>query len=394
MRPTPIVYCFIAVFSLLLSGCATTGQNSAEQTATPSITTASALYTAGKAAMNSGDTQSAISAFNKLISQYPDDKFALQGRLELAYAYHKTGQTSATIATTESFIKDFPQHKNSDYAYYLRGLSAYDAAIHQLNQESAAVPYEAKMALKFLTEFNQRFPEGKYSADTDQRIDTLNERIAQRLIASAKQALDENNPAQAALLAKSVVEEHPNTSVIQEAAIVTNQAYRLLGLSSDGTAIASTAAAITPVAAAAITPTIELPARATADTVSNTAPASTSASASQVNDSQISTNEMAASNTIRDTTWVRSQAADHYTIQVLGTESEAQLRQQIERNKLQNDVAYYKRSRDGNTWYSLIYGSYASRAAAESAAKTLPPVLRNNQPWIRKIGDIQASLSE
>lgn len=392
MRPSPIVYCFIAAFSLLLSGCATTGQNSAEQTATPSITTASALYTAGKEAMNSGDTQRAISAFNKLISQYPDDKFSLQGRLELAYAYHKSGQTSATIAATESFIKDFPQHKNSDYAYYLRGLSAYDAAVHQLNQEGGSVPYETTMALKFLNEFNQRFPEGKYSADADQRIDTLNERIAQRLVASAKQALDESNPAQAALLAKSVVEEYPNTSVIQEAAIVTNQAYRVLGLSSDGTAIASTAAAITPVAAAVITPTIELPVQTTTDTVSNSAP--TSASDSQANDSQVSTNEMAASDTIRGTTWVRSQAAEHYTIQVLGTESEVMLRQQIERNKLQNDVAYYQRTRDGSIWYSLIYGSYASRSAAESAAKTLPPVLRNNQPWIRKIGDIQASLAE
>ncbi|VAW88402.1 Soluble lytic murein transglycosylase precursor, partial [hydrothermal vent metagenome] len=120
MRPSNKVYCFIAAFSLLLSGCATTAQNnSSEHSQSNQRMTASAIYSVGKEAMNIGDHQAAIRHFNTLITQYPVDKFALQGQLELAYAYHKIGQSSSTIATTERFINNHPQHKNSDYAYYL-----------------------------------------------------------------------------------------------------------------------------------------------------------------------------------------------------------------------------------------------------------------------------------
>jgi len=378
MRPTNTVYCFIAAFSLLLSGCATTAQNSSEHAQSNQRMTASAIYSAGKEAMNLGDHQGAIRHFNTLITQYPVDKFALQGRLELAYAYHKNGQSSSTIATTERFINDHPQHKNIDYAYYLRGLSAYETAIRKLDTGVTAIPFEAPMAITFLNELNNNFPDGKYSADTLQRINTLNERIAQLLIFSAKQHLDQSNPAKAALLAKQVVDDYPTTSSIQEAAIITNQAYRLLGLSNSPQQH-STMASMAPVFAPA-------PAPAPAMTSANTQPQPAATASAN--------NLMAPSKSIRDTSWLMTQGPELFTIQVLGTENEALLRQQIKNGGLTNKVAYYKKSRDGIAWYSLVYGSYSSRDAAVSASKSLPSSLRKNKPWIRKIGDIQASLSK
>jgi len=374
MRPTNTVYCFIAAFSLLLSGCATTAQNSSEDTQPNQQMTASAIYSAGKEAMNLGDHQGAIHHFNTLITQYPADKFALQGRLELAYAYHKNGQSSSTIATTERFINDHPQHKNTDYAYYLRGLSAYETAIRKLDTGVTAIPFEAPMAITYLNELNNNFPDGKYSADTLQRINTLNERIAQLLVFSAKQQLDQSNPAKAALLAKQVVDDYPATSSIQEAAIVTNQAYRLLGLSNSAQQN-STIARMVPALA---------PEPAMTNTNVQPQPAATASAK----------NLMTPSKTIRDTSWLMAQGPELFTIQVLGTENEALLRQQIKNGDLTNKVAYYKKSRDGIAWYSLVYGSYTSRDAAVTASQSLPSSLRKNKPWIRKIGDIQASLGE
>jgi len=376
MRPTYPVYCVIAAFSLLLSGCATTAQNSTKPAESNQQMTASAIYSAGKEAMNLGDHQGAIHHFNSLITQYPADKFAIQGRLELAYAYHKNGQSSSTIATTERFINDHPQHKNSDYAYYLRGLSAYDTAIRRLDTGVTTIPFEAPMAISYLNELNNNFPDGKYSADTLQRINTLNERVAQLLVFSAKQQLDQNNPAKAALLAKQVVDDYPATSAIQEAAIVTNQAYRLLGLSNSAqqnSTMTGMAPAFVPAPAPAMTSTNPQPQPAAAASANNLMP---------------------PSKTIRDTSWLMAQGPELFTIQVLGTENEALLRQQIKNGGLTNKVAYYKKSRDGIAWYSLVYGSYTSRGAAVTASQSLPSSLRKNKPWIRKIGDIQASLGE
>jgi len=372
MRPTHIVYCFVTAFSLLLAGCATTGQNSAEHPQPDQRMTASAIYTTGKEAMNLGDHPGAIRHFNTLITQFPVDKFALQGRLELAYAYHKNGQTSSAIATTERFIADHPQHKNIDYAYYLRGLTAYEAAIRKLDRGANTTPYEAEMAIEFLNDLNSHFPDGKYSADTSQRINTLNERIAQQLLFSAKQQLDQNNPANAALLAKSVMDGYPESSTIKEAAIITNQAYQILGLN-DSAQHDVTAASMTP----AIEP--QAPIAAPSTTASTT---------------PVVANLMPPSKTIRDTAWVMSQSSNLFTIQVLGTENEVLLRHQIKSGGLLNKTAYYKKSREGAPWFSMIYGSYNSREAAQAAARALPPALRKSKPWIRKIGDIQASLGE
>ncbi len=372
MRPSNTVYCFIAAFSLLLSGCATTTQNSSsERSLENQRMTASAIYSSGKEAMSIDNHQAAIRHFNMLITQHPDDKFALQARLELAYAYHKTGLSSSTIATTERFINDHPQHKNRDYAYYLRGLSAYESAIRKLDAGLDAgatiIPFEVPMALIFLNELNNHYPDGKYSEDTHQRINTLNERVAQRLVFSAKQQLDQGNAARAALLARQVIDDYSTTSAIQQATIITNQAYQILGLSSSqqhNNSIARTVPALVPIPVTAVATT------------------------------PILKNLMASSNTIRDTDWLMSQGPQLFTIQVLGTENEALLRQQIKHGGLTNKVAYYKNNRDDSAWFSLIYGSYASRDAALTASQSLPASLRKNKPWIRKIGDIQASLSE
>ncbi len=239
MRPTNIIYCTTAFLVLLLTGCATTAPMSADRDPPTPQMDASALYTAGKAAMNNGNPQESIHHFNTLITQHPINEITLQGRLELAYAYHKDGQTNAAIATAERFIDQHPQHKNLDYAYYLRGLTSYEAAIARLNAGISTdiaitgAPYEAHMALEYLNELIDHFPNGKFSGDTQQRINDLNERVARYLVIAAEQQLDQGNLAKAGLLAKAVVEEHPQSSSLQKAAIITNQAYQLLGLNSD-----------------------------------------------------------------------------------------------------------------------------------------------------------------
>ncbi len=240
MRPINIIYCFVTALLLLLTGCATTPMpHSTDRDQPTQPVNASALYTAGKEAMGNGNPQESIHHFNTLITQYPVNEITLQGRLELAYAYHKDGQTSAAIATTERFINQHPQHKNIDYAYYLRGLTSYEAAVARLNEgittdtAITGAPYEAHMALEFLHELMHHFPNGKFSGDTQQRINDLDDRMAQYLIIAAEEQLDRGNLAKAGLLAKAVVEEHPDSSSIQKAAIITNQAYQLLGINSD-----------------------------------------------------------------------------------------------------------------------------------------------------------------
>ena len=65
----------------------------------------------------------AISNLQLLESQFPFGNYAEQGQLELIYAHYKTNDYESSIAAADRFIRLHPQHKNVDYAFYVKGLS-------------------------------------------------------------------------------------------------------------------------------------------------------------------------------------------------------------------------------------------------------------------------------
>lgn len=92
--------------------------------------------------------------------------------------------------------------------------------------------------------------------------------------------------------------------------------------------------------------------------------------------------------------WIRDQPAYRFTLQLFGTRSEDAVRGYADRFKLEGDVAYFVRELKGSDWYTLIYGSYRDRAAAEAAVAKLPAEIRKAKPWPRLFKDVQALLPD
>lgn len=88
--------------------------------------------------------------------------------------------------------------------------------------------------------------------------------------------------------------------------------------------------------------------------------------------------------------WVQNQPREKYTIQLIAGQNEARLKQFVEQNQLQEQVAFVPSSRDGQPWYTLVYGSFDTRDDAKLALKTLPAAVKSNGPWVRLFGEIQA----
>lgn len=91
--------------------------------------------------------------------------------------------------------------------------------------------------------------------------------------------------------------------------------------------------------------------------------------------------------------WLRSRDADHYTLQLLSTHTAENVSRFVREHHLGGEVAQFHSRHDGQSWYTVVRGDYASRQAAESAAAHLPTSLKGIKPWIRRFGDIQAQLS-
>jgi hypothetical protein len=87
--------------------------------------------------------------------------------------------------------------------------------------------------------------------------------------------------------------------------------------------------------------------------------------------------------------WVLAQDPAHYTVQLLAARSEPAVKAFLRNHRIESRATCYRFSRDRDTWFGVLYGTYATRPAAEHAARSLPASLKGVKPWIRPFGDIQ-----
>jgi septal ring-binding cell division protein DamX/type II secretory pathway predicted ATPase ExeA len=88
--------------------------------------------------------------------------------------------------------------------------------------------------------------------------------------------------------------------------------------------------------------------------------------------------------------WIKQQNKNNYTLQLLGTFNKTTPAEYLKKFSLKDDAAVFSRNLKGKNWYTLIYGSFPSKSAAEAAAKNLPKGVA--EPWARSFASIASRL--
>ncbi len=88
--------------------------------------------------------------------------------------------------------------------------------------------------------------------------------------------------------------------------------------------------------------------------------------------------------------WFKQQTPSRYTLQVLGTRSEATARSFVQQNPSQ--YHYFRKEHQGQALFVVTYGAFTDRAAAQTAINSLPEKIRKDKPWPRTILSIQQEL--
>ena len=109
--------------ALVLQGC---GKKDEVREVEVTKLTALEMYLGAKRALDAGVWSTAADKYKALRSHYPFGHYTEQGYLELAYAQYKMYQMEQAVSTVDRFVKNYPAHKNLDYAYYLKGLIFFD----------------------------------------------------------------------------------------------------------------------------------------------------------------------------------------------------------------------------------------------------------------------------
>jgi len=86
--------------------------------------------------------------------------------------------------------------------------------------------------------------------------------------------------------------------------------------------------------------------------------------------------------------------ASSYTIKLRNSKNRDELMSFAKENKVNNRALCYKHHKAQSKLYTLLYGDYLTKTAAEAALKTLPETLKNEQPNIQKLVTIQEELQE
>ncbi|MBI3562443.1 MAG: SEL1-like repeat protein [Gammaproteobacteria bacterium] len=87
--------------------------------------------------------------------------------------------------------------------------------------------------------------------------------------------------------------------------------------------------------------------------------------------------------------WVQSLGEGKYTVQLVSTTDEDIVLEYYKNVSLGGKAGYFPSRRQGQVWYTLVYGNFDTVAEANLAVAQLPADLKKWSPWIRNVADIQ-----
>jgi outer membrane protein assembly factor BamD len=226
-------YTFILLSSLtLLSGCSFFDE---KEVVAEESWTVERIYSEAKAALNTGEYDTAIEYYNQLEARFPFGVYAQQALIESAYAYYKKDDPENALATLDRFMRVYPLNPNMDYALYLRGLVNFTKDIGLFEKyiprdESQRDPGSARNALLDFKSLVSRYPKSQYSDDAAQRIVYLRNRLGQHEVNVAKYYMRRGSFLAAANRGKYVIENYSRTPAVPEALVIMAKAYKIMEL--------------------------------------------------------------------------------------------------------------------------------------------------------------------
>lgn len=225
-------YIPVFILSALLTGCVIFGEP-IEYDETLGRTPAWVLNKAQIYSENKNWPQ-AIDVLEKGEQRFPNTTFAPQFKLDLAYAYYKFSRTPEAIAMLNKFIKLYPNHPTTDYAYYLKGVVTFrDRNLFDkvtMQEISDRDVDQLRISFNALKDLINLFPNSKYYDDAVNRMTYLMNNIAEHELHVSRYYMKRKAYVAAINRARFVLDNYPNTIHQEEALVILVSGYEYLGI--------------------------------------------------------------------------------------------------------------------------------------------------------------------
>jgi len=219
----------ILISFVLLAAC------SSNQEQGPKLTTEKDFYEAAQRQLKNRQWPTGIENLQALEENFPFGTYAEQAQLELIYAYYRNFEHDAAAAAADRFIRLHPQHRNTDYAYYMKGLSSFTEGSglferflpSDLTQRD---PGAARQSFAHFSQLLARYPNSQYAPDARKRMIYLRNLLARYEIHVANYYIKRGAFVAAANRGRYVVENFQQTPAVPDALAVMIQSYNSLDM--------------------------------------------------------------------------------------------------------------------------------------------------------------------
>ncbi len=229
--------CLLLIVSMILPACSSIpffGKKDKEADA-PADTSEQILYKDAQRSLRTSNFDNAIAKLQLLESRFPFGRYAEQAQLELIFAQYSSYHLDEARAAAERFIRLHPQHKNVDYAFYMRGLASFDEGKGifdriKFSDSSKRDTTHARAAFADFSQLLMRFPESPYAPDARQRMIFLRNLLAESELKIASYYVRRGALVAASTRARYVVENYAQSTAVADALAMLVELNWRLGL--------------------------------------------------------------------------------------------------------------------------------------------------------------------
>ena len=129
-----------------------------------------------------GAYDEALKIYEKLQAAYPSSKYSLQSKLETPYMLFQRERYDEALDKLNDFIKVYPNHFSTPYAYYLRGLIAESKSKSILDEfitdNAQRDVSSVKNAMNYYLALMDKFPNTEYAIESKAKLVTLRNILA------------------------------------------------------------------------------------------------------------------------------------------------------------------------------------------------------------------------
>ena len=221
---------FIFLLFFLIISCSQNLQNVEDA----SSETPENLYVLAMQDLRKENYEKAKVLFDEIEFNYPLSNEAIQSQIMTAFIEYAQMNYDEAIFKLNRIINRYPSHKNIDYAYYLKAI----CNLEQIENEYLDGSYNIE-ALESFNQVINRFPESKYTRDSEQKIILIKENIAAKHMDIALFYLKQKKYLAAMKRYKKIIEDHSESKFTPEALHRLVEIYYSLGMIEDAKKTAS-----------------------------------------------------------------------------------------------------------------------------------------------------------